>query len=203
MTEPRFPKHDPASANFWELRYKEGFIPWDAGMVPALLEDYCARVAPPKKTLVPGCGSAWEVAYLASRGWDVLAIDFSAAAVQAAKTVLGPLAHLVREEDFFSPRFAVHSFDFVYERAFLCALPRRMWNEWAKRNMELLAPGGRLGGFFFSDDAERGPPFGLKHGELETLLAPWFKKIEHALPVESIALFKGKESWQVWERLPD
>jgi hypothetical protein len=31
MSEPHFPKHDPAVADFWEARYRKKFIPWDAG----------------------------------------------------------------------------------------------------------------------------------------------------------------------------
>ena len=201
MNEPRFPKHDPVEADFWEVRYRENFIPWDAGQVPQLLIAYVGRVTAPRKTLVPGCGSAYEVRFLVEHGWDVLAIDFSPAAVAAAREVLGPLAGQVRQEDFFSPTLKPQEFDFVYERAFLCALPRRMWSDWARRIAELIAPGGRLGGFFYFDDSERGPPFGLKAGELEDLLSSCFRLIETATPHDSIKVFEGKELWQVWERL--
>jgi SAM-dependent methyltransferase len=202
MTEPRFPKHDPAAADFWEARYRENFIPWDAGQVPQLLIAYASRVTAPHKSLVPGCGSAYEVRFMVEHGWDVLAIDFSPAAIAAAKKVLGPLANHVRQEDFFSSSLRPQEFDFVYERAFLCALPRRIWSDWAKRNAELITPGGRLGGFFYFDESERGPPFGLKAGELEGLLSPCFKVIETATSQDSIKLFQGKELWQVLERLP-
>jgi hypothetical protein len=118
------------------------------------------------------------------------------------KKVLGPLADHVRQEDFFSPSLRPQEFDFVYERAFLCALPRRMWSDWTKRVAELIAPGGRLGGFFYFDESERGPPFGLKTGELEGSLSPRFRLIETAAPQDSIKVFEVKELWQVWERLP-
>ncbi len=91
-------------------------------------------------------------------------------------------------------------FDVLYERAFLCALPRRMWADWAKRSAELLRPGGLLVGFFFADDNERGPPFGLKPGELEALMAQDFDLLETRTPTDSIPVFKGKESWQVWRK---
>jgi SAM-dependent methyltransferase len=202
MTEPKFPKHDPAAADFWEARYRENFIPWDAGHVPQLLIDYAGRVPAPRKTLVPGCGSAYEVRFLVEHGWDVLAIDFSPAAIAAAKAVLWPLAGHVKQEDFFSPSLRPNEFEFIYERAFLCALPRRRWSDWAKRMAELIAPGGRLGGFFYFGESVRGPPFGLKDGELEGLLSPRFKLVETAAPLDSIKAFQGKELWQVWERLP-
>jgi Thiopurine S-methyltransferase (TPMT) len=107
-----------------------------------------------------------------------------------------------RQEDFFSSSLWPQEFNFVYQRAFLCALPRRVWGDWAKRIAELIAPGGRLGGFFYFDESERGPPFELKAGELEGLLSPCFKVIETATSQDSIKLFQGKELWQVLERLP-
>jgi hypothetical protein len=64
----------------------------------------------------------------------------------------------------------------------------------------VLRPGGRLAGFFFWSDDERGPPFGLKHGELEALLAPGFDRIEDAPVADSIPVFAGRERWQVWRR---
>ena len=103
-------------------------------------------------------GTAWPVA--AESGWDVLGIDFSHEALNAARAILGPAAARVRHADFFAP-IAGEPFEVVYERAFLCALPRRLWGDWAKRMAEVVAPGGLVAGFFFFGDGERGPPFPL------------------------------------------
>jgi SAM-dependent methyltransferase len=199
---PQFPRHDPASPDFWEVRYRERFSPWDAGGVPACLKEWTAAHTElvSQTVLIPGCGSAWEVAFLDQAGFQVRAIDFSAAAVEAARAHLGPRAALVEEADFFGPALLPASFDLVYERAFLCALPRRLWQDWAARTAELLRPGGLLLGFFFFDDSERGPPFGLKSGELEALLAANFEPLETRIPSDSIAVFAGKERWQVWRK---
>ena len=201
MSTPQFPKLDPAGAAFWDVRYQEQFTPWDAGRVPALLVEHMAKSASPRAALVPGCGSAHEAAFMAQQGWNVLAIDFSPAAVAAARVVLGVHADRVREADFFGGGLEPGAFDFVYERAFLCALPRRLWADWGSRMAELICPGGLLAGFFFFDDGERGPPFGLHGGELEPLLTPHFKLEEEALPADSIAVFQGKEKWMAWRRL--
>jgi SAM-dependent methyltransferase len=200
MTDPKFPKLDPAAPEFWELRYRDNFTPWDAGGVPHLLMDYVRRATVPRNALVPGCGAAYEVRFLAEQGWNVLAIDFSAAAVEAAKSILGHFSDRIKQEDYFASALAPQSFDFIYERAFLCALPRKLWGNWAKRTADLLSPGGQLAGFFFFDNSERGPPFGLMMGELETLLAPNFTLVEEHMPEDSIPVFKGKEKWQVWVR---
>jgi SAM-dependent methyltransferase len=127
----------------------------------------------------------------------VVAVDFSPAAVAAARAVLGEHAGRVRCDDFFTVE-AGGGFDLVYERAFLCALPRRLWAQYAGRVAALLQPGGLLAGFFFFDEGERGPPFGLKAGELEALLAPRFDRLEDRAVDDSLPVFAGRERWQVW-----
>jgi hypothetical protein len=62
-------------------------------------------------------------------------------------------------------------------------------------------PGGRLAGFFYFDQSERGPPFPLRDdAELAALLAPSFARAEDAAVEDSIPFFQGKERWQVWQR---
>ena len=200
VPEPTFPKRDPAAPEFWDLRYGARFVPWDAGRVPAQLRAFVAAAPAPLRVLVPGCGSAWDVRFLAGSGWDVIGIDFSHEALAAARAILGPHAGRVRHADFFEP-LAGEPFDAVYERAFLCALPRRMWGDWGKRMAEVVAPGGLLAGFFFFGEGERGPPFPLaSQGELDALLAPAFERIADEPVPDSIEVFEGRERWQAWRR---
>jgi SAM-dependent methyltransferase len=194
----RGPKLDPAAPDFWDARFREGVTPWDAGGVPAALREFLAREPAGRRVLVPGCGSGYEVQALAAAGHDVVAIDFSPAAIDAARRVLGPLGRLLVQGDFFA--YPLGEFELVYERAFLCALPRAHWPRWAARIVEVLRPGGRLAGFFFWSDDERGPPFGLREGELERLLAGAFERLEDAAVVDSIPVFAGRERWQIWRR---
>jgi len=101
VADPSFPKVDPADPQFWELRYGAHFAPWDAGRVPSQLLAF-VRASAPRRVLVPGCGSAWDVRCFAEHRWDVTGIDFSRAAVDEARKVLGPHAAHVREADFFA-----------------------------------------------------------------------------------------------------
>ena len=200
MNAPTFPKRDPAGAEFWDLRYRADFAPWDAGKVPARLREFVGAIDAPRRVLVPGCGSAWDVRCFAESGWDVLGIDFSEEALEAARATLGPLASRVRQADFFAP-LAEAPFDVVYERALLCALPRRLWAHWGRRMAELVAPRGALAGFFYFDAGERGPPFPLHaQEELAALLAGQFDPEENLSVEDSIPVFAGKERWQVWRR---
>jgi len=193
------PKEDPAQPEFWERRFREGVTPWDAGGVPPRLQDFLAAEPAAQRVLIPGCGSGYEIRAFIDAGWSVLAVDYAEAAVERARALLGPHAGCVRRADFFS--FDPGSpFDLVYERAFLCALPRSLWDSYAPRVAEMLAPAGRLAGFFFFDEADRGPPFGLKPGEIQRLLDGRFHREADEAVRQSVPVFAGKERWQVWRR---
>jgi SAM-dependent methyltransferase len=200
MTTPVFDSRDPAAPGFWTERFEQGFMPWDRGGVPERFRQFVSQAERPYVTLIPGCGTGYEVACLSEAGWDVTAIDFSAAAVETARRELGPWAQRVVQADFFEflpPR----PVEFIYERAFFCALPPRQRAAIVARWAELLPPGGLLAGFFFFDDTPKGPPFGIVAAELDALLTPFFARIEDLPLSDSLPVFAGKERWQVWRRL--
>ncbi len=197
-----FQTRDPRSPAFWDERFARGFTPWDLGRAPAALGAFVARAERPLATLIPGCGSGYELALLGEAGWDATAIDFSPAAVAAAKAALGRWGERVLLADFFSyapPR----QLELIYERAFLCAMPREMWEAVARRWADLLAPGGLLAGYFFFDEAPKGPPFGITRARLGQLLDADFVLVEDAPVDDSAAVFESKERWMVWRRRQD
>lgn len=197
MPPPEFSSRDPNSPGFWDERFERGFTPWDRGGVPQALQTF-ARA--PMRTLIPGCGAAYELAYLSDAGWDVTAIDFSPAAVAKGKEAVGKWRDRVVEADFFAWQPA-ERLDLIYERAFLCAMPRAIWPRLAQRWSALLAPGKLLAGFFYFDDKPKGPPFGTSRAQLDALLTPHFTCIDDAPVADSIPVFEGKERWMVWQRL--
>jgi len=194
------PEQRPEHPDFWSKRFTEGVIPWDAGRVPADFARFVAGQAAPLATLIPGCGSAWEAAHLADRGWPVCALDFSPEAVAAAREVVRDAPVELLCADFFD--FAAGNYGLIYERAFLCALPRKLWPDWGRRVAELLAPGGLLAGYFFVCEQLKGPPFGVPAEQLDDLLMPNFERIEDAPVGDSVAVFAGRERWQIWRRRP-
>lgn len=196
---PEFDSRDPSSPSFWDERFERGFTPWDRGGVPQQLRAFVANQKQPLRTLIPGCGAAYELAFLLDAGWDATAIDFSPAAVATAKAAVGPWGERVVQADFFGWQPAL-PLELIYERAFLCALPRAMWPQVARRWAELLAPGALLAGFFFFDDAAKGPPFGISAAGLDELLGQSFVCVEDAPVADSIPVFQGKERWKVWRR---
>jgi SAM-dependent methyltransferase len=196
---PKPPWQDPSLPAFWDHRFKGGVTPWDAGRVPHQLRDFARRQESPRRTLVPGCGSGWDVRHLADVGWDVTGLDFSAEAIAAARVNVGPYVDRLVLGDFFTfdPGAA---FEVIYERTFLCALPRRRWPDYAARAAALLVPGGLLAGYFFFSDEPKGPPFGTCPTELHALLDADFTLEEDREVEDSIPLFRGRERWQVRQR---
>lgn len=196
---PEFSSRDPLSPAFWDERFEQGFTPWDRGGVPQQLRAFVEEQGAPLRTLIPGCGSAYELAFMAKAGWDATAIDFSPAAVTAARAAVGQWKDRVVEADFFQWTPA-QPLDLIYERAFLCALPRALWEQVAARWAALLPPGALLAGYFFFDEAYKGPPFGIDRERLDGLLAPHFDCMMDAAVNDSIPIFQGKERWQIWRR---
>jgi SAM-dependent methyltransferase len=97
---------DSSHPDFWTARYAAGKTPWDFGGVPAALKSFFARSSVPARVLIPGCGSGYEVQAFHAAGHDVTAIDFSPAAVEQAKRILGALGARVILADFFTHDFA-------------------------------------------------------------------------------------------------
>ena len=190
---------DSSKSDFWESRYRDHTTPWDAGKVPDALRDYTKRIKSGSRILIPGCGSAYEAGYLAENGFDVLAIDFSPAAVELAKKNLSRFGDIVRLADFFEFDYG-KPYEVIYERAFLCALPPRMWPQYAPRMAQLLRPGGELAGFFFFRETEKGPPFGTTPEALHALLDPHFDLVEDRMASDSIPVFQDAEHWQIWRK---
>jgi Thiopurine S-methyltransferase (TPMT) len=196
-----FIARDPNSPAFWDERFERGFTPWDQAGVPAAFKAFAGRHAQ-SPVLIPGCGSAWEALWLAHEGRRVQAIDFSPAAVATARAQLGTYAEVVTQADFFVWQPASPP-GWIYERAFLCALPLARRADYARRMAELLQPDALLAGFYFLGPTPNGPPFGIERAELEALLCPHFDLIEDEPVNDSIAVFAGRERWLTWRRRAD
>lgn len=199
LAPPAFTSRDPLSPQFWDERFANAFTPWDRGGVPQALRDFVSASPYPLSTLIPGCGSAYELVVLCDAGWDATAIDFAPEAVARGKALAGRWAGKIVEADFFAWQPA-RPLELIYECAFLCALPPAMRPQVAARWAHLLAPGGRVAGFFFFDQTVKGPPFGIDRKELDALMAPYFDCVEDAAVADSIPIFVGKERWMIWQR---
>lgn len=221
-----FSSKDSAETHFWDERFETAFTPWDKGGVPQALQDFVRAAEAPLVTLIPGCGNGYEAAFFAQANWDVTAIDFSPVAVRSAQAAIGVWSKHVLEADFFQFNPA-RPLQLIYERAFFCALPPRLRKDIVQRWASLLAEGGLLAGYFFFEDVPnvtsatsvtsaakaatpstsqdtkpKGPPFSIQRQAWQELISPYFSLVEDCDVSDSIDVFKGKERWQIWRRLP-
>jgi SAM-dependent methyltransferase len=189
---------DSTQPDFWTSRYATGKAPWDFGGVPAAVKSFLSRSSGPGTVLIPGCGSGYEVQAFHDAGYDVTGIDFSPAAVEQAKRVLGELAHRVILGNFFTHDFGRRRFDLIYERTFLCSLPPSRWSDYVSRMADLLAPGGRLIGVFLYGQEREPPPYPLRDNQAEQLFETHFRRVRSDVVTDSLPLFRGRERWQEW-----
>ena len=153
---------------FWQQRFAAGDTPWDRGAVsPQLASWLGAGTLRPCRILVPGCGSGYEVAALATAGFDVTALDYAPVAIARTREQLaaaGQSATLV-EADVLAWQPA-RAFDAIYEQTCLCALYPDYWRAYADRLHAWLASGGRLYALFVqfprpgaANGSIEGPPY--------------------------------------------
>jgi SAM-dependent methyltransferase len=192
---------DSTHPDFWTSRYTAGKTPWDFGGVPASLKSFLAKSSAPGRVLIPGCGSGYEVQAFHESGYDVTAIDFSPAAVDQAKRVLGVLSRKVIFGDFFTYNFEQGRFDLIYERTFLCSMPPSRWPDYANRMADLLSAGGKLIGVFLYGQQTDGPPYPLTDKQAEQLFQRRFRLVTSELVTDSLPLFRDMERWQEWLKI--
>ncbi len=193
---------DSNQPDFWTVRYAAGKTPWDFGGVPLALTSFLERSSVPGGVLVPGCGSGYEVQAFHAAGYEVLAMDFSPAAVEQAKRVLGFLAERVLLGDFFTYDFGQRRFDLIYERTFLCSMTPSRRPEYVNRVAELLSPGGTLiGVFLYGQRSSSGPPFSLTDTDAQQLFRRHFKLVRSEVMTDSLPLFRNMERWQEWLKI--
>lgn len=89
----------------WDSRYRSGEAPSE----PHQLVVEAARMFAPGRALDLACGAGRNARYLAQKGWDVIAVDLSAAALELARMPHMILADLERDR----PPFRDASFDLV------------------------------------------------------------------------------------------
>lgn len=162
----------------WEERWRDGRTGWDLGAPHPYLGDLwkLSLAQPPARVWVPGCGRGHDAAALAKLGYDVLATDLSAIAIKEAQRCYPGIGPSLRFEvsDLFETRASQFDgpFDYVYDRAMMCALPPGKQEAYLRVCASELKPGGKFCSILFSmisGKPTEGPPFeidGLRSAEL-------------------------------------
>jgi len=173
--------------SYWQDRWREGRTGWDLGGVhpffPELMKQGdLAGLKPGAKILEPGCGRAHTGAVLAQKGYKVTAFDVSGEAIEAAKSLYSNVANLdlLVADVFDLPPSWNDSFDGVYDRAVLCALPKASRAIYIETCARILRSGGLFLSIPFTKlniTESEGPPFAVGAKSLNELLMNKFEKV--------------------------
>jgi SAM-dependent methyltransferase len=129
---------------FWEERYRSSQRVWSGRVNPRLAE--VAAQLPPGRALDLGCGEGADALWLAERGWDVVAVDVSATALQRATDAAlqrNLLSHIDFQRHDLNETFPHGTFDLISAQYFHS--PARLDREAVlRRAAERVSPGGVL-----------------------------------------------------------
>jgi thiopurine S-methyltransferase len=186
---------------YWINRWVENRTGFHMKGVNPLLERFWPRIAPAGtgRVLVPLCGKSEDLRWLAERGHEVVGVDLSAIAAKAFSAEQGIAFTETREPPFsvfrgtqitfyvgdffdFTPGIG-GSFNLLYDRAALIALPPAMRPGYARQLQSLLPFEGRglLISLEYDTTKMEGPPFSVAEPEVRTLFAdfPVYKLLEY------------------------
>ena len=149
----------------WNDRYASGSMPWDSGVPDRLLTEFVSagRVAP-TRALDVGAGTGTNAIWLAERGFDVLGVDVSPLAVEAAraKTAGRNLRCRFETRDFLAEPIGEAPFDFAFDRGCFHVFDEpEQQATFAARVAAALTPGGTWLSLIGSTEGpprEVGPP---------------------------------------------
>ena len=190
-------------AAFWQDRYEQGYTGWDLGAPSPPLQAYIDQLPDPAlDILIPGAGNAHEAAYLHARGFRrVRVLDLVDIPLQRLARLVPdfPPDHLI-QGDFFDHQ---GQYDRILEQTFFCALDPDRRADYARHMAQLLRPGGRLVGVWFTFPLRPGqdrPPYGGSPEEYARYFAPWFTPHHSAPCYNSHPSRAGQEWFMSWER---
>jgi thiopurine S-methyltransferase len=170
----------------WFDRWREGRINFHEGKPNAFLARHAERLAGHTRVLVPLCGKAEDLAFLAGRGHRVVGIELVEDAVRAFFTehgvtpAIAPRGGLVEYtadaialyagDIFATTQALIGPIDAIYDRAALIALPPELRPRYVEQ-LRRLAPGVPVFQVALEDPAGllKGPPFAVPETELRAL----------------------------------
>lgn len=214
-----------SSPQVWDSLWKDQITPWDlGGPTPPLISELNKHWNSSSSsslsrnavlhTLVPGCGSGYDLVELAKHHQGLVANgalkEARVIGLDVSETSLAHAAKVVEDScssssertmiqlvkgDFFdhSSSWQVyygksddpvpHTYNFIYDYTFFCALPPSLRASWGKRICELLnqQAGGRLLTLMFpvhDADPMVGPPFPVHVEDYVKVLEPHGVKLE-------------------------
>lgn len=172
--------------SFWKSRWAEGRTAFHEGKANKYLVRHHDKLATYPRVLVPLCGKAEDLAYLAAQGHDVIGVELVEDAVTSFFKEHG-LTPTIRETQqglveysafsitiyagniFATSRDLLGPIDAIYDRGALVALPDDMRRTYVD-HLRALGPKRALVVTLEYDQTQmEGPPFSVEEGELRAL----------------------------------
>ncbi|ADR20295.1 SAM-dependent methyltransferase [Marivirga tractuosa] len=180
--------------SYWTTRYNNNQLGWDIGYPSPAITHFMDQFKDKgAKILIPGCGNAYEAAYLWKSGFrNVYLLDFSSIPLQKFKDEHPdfPETQLLNI-DFFE---AKGEYNFIIEQTFFCALHPELRRKYAEKMKDLLKPDGILIGLLFNIPLnEDRPPFGGNIEEYQQLFSDFFMIEKMETAYNSIPEREGSE----------
>lgn len=194
---------------FWHERWRQGQIGFHEGRPNAFLARHLELIGAGERVLVPLCGKAHDLAFLAYNGRAVLGVELSRVAVEAffaehehspTITRVGPFERWTDEPidivvgDFFDlgPELLdeLGGVQALYDRAAIVALPEALRRRYVA-SLRALMPAGARGlvvTFEYPQELMSGPPFSVTEEELRALYAGLEVTHLESAPAESARL---------------
>jgi thiopurine S-methyltransferase len=172
-------------SSFWKERWAEGRIGFHEGKPNSYLVRHHDKLATFPRVLVPMCGKAEDLAYLAAHGHEVVGVELVEDAVKAFFTEHALVPEVSQRDGFVeyrAPQITIYAgdmfaakrdivgpIDAIWDRAALVALPDDMRRRYVD-HLRALAPARVLTVTFEYDQAlANGPPFSVEEAELRAL----------------------------------
>jgi len=151
----------PLDQQYWNERWELKETKWDTGMPTPAIKTYMRQFHDKHAAiLIPGCGNAWEAAFLVNEGFtNITLLDIAPKAVEILREKFADNPQVkVLCEDFFQHK---GQYDLMIEQTFFCAILPEQRNAYAEKAAELLRDDGRIIGVLFDRTFDPpGPPFG-------------------------------------------
>jgi SAM-dependent methyltransferase len=192
--------NNPNYPDFWDQKYILNESKWDIGFPTPVFVDWFNKNNKKKKILVPGCGSGHDALFLASRGHDVYALDFSIEAIKSIskKADLENIHINILHKSIFDMENYYQKFDIILEYTFFCAINPIDRFKYIETAYNLLVDKGLFIGMLLPIQKplnEGGPPFGVDLSETISMFEKYFKLIECSDPKLSIIPRSGNEKF--------
>lgn len=161
--------------DFWDNNWLSGRTGWDIGHASPPITEYMHQYQNKDASiLIPGCGNAYEVEFLADNGYtDITLLDISPVAVKIASSKFKHLTQIkIICENFFKYQ---GKHDLIIEQTFFSAILPEQRTEYVKHAHSLLNDNGKIIGVLFDRTfPHQGPPFGGNSFEYKSLFEPLF-----------------------------